>query len=159
MNETITFQLNRKPVSLATDANRTLLWVLRADLGLTGTKYGCGIGHCGACTVLVNHEPQRACLLSLGDVKGQEVTTIEGLAQDNQLHPLQQAFVNHSAMQCGFCTPGMILQAYGLLATNPMPTEAEVIRHMDNNLCRCGTHPRMVKAIVAAAQAMKGGAQ
>ena len=158
MNETIEFQLNGKPVSLETDPGRTLLWVLRADFALTGTKYGCGIGYCGACTVLVNNQPERACLLTLGDVKGKEVTTIEGLAKDNQLHPLQQAFVKHTAMQCGFCTPGMILNAYGLLRNTPDPTEADVISHMDFNLCRCGAHPRIVKAILEAAQTMKGGA-
>jgi aerobic-type carbon monoxide dehydrogenase small subunit (CoxS/CutS family) len=158
MNETIEFQLNGKPVSLETDSGRTLLWVLRADFALTGTKYGCGLGYCGACTVLVNHQPERACLLTLGDVKGKEVTTIEGLAKDNQLHPLQQAFVKHTAMQCGFCTPGMILNAYGLLRNTPDPTEADVISHMDFNLCRCGAHPRIVKAILEAAQTMKGGA-
>jgi len=158
MHETIEFQLNGKPVSLETDPGRTLLWVLRADFALTGTKYGCGIGYCGACTVLVNNQPERACLLTLGDVKGKEVTTIEGLAKDNQLHPLQQAFVKHTAMQCGFCTPGMILNAYGLLRNTPDPTEADVISHMDFNLCRCGAHPRIVKAILEAAQTMKGGA-
>jgi aerobic-type carbon monoxide dehydrogenase small subunit (CoxS/CutS family) len=158
MKETIEFQLNGKPVSLETDSDRTLLWVLRIDFGLTGTKYGCGIGYCGACTVLVNNEPERACLLTLGEVKGKEVTTIEGLGKDNQLHPLQQAFVKHTAMQCGFCTPGMILNAYGLLRNTPNPTEADVINHMDFNLCRCGAHPRIVKAILEAAQMMKGGA-
>jgi aerobic-type carbon monoxide dehydrogenase small subunit (CoxS/CutS family) len=157
MNETIEFQLNGKPVSLETDSDRALLWVLRIDFALTGTKYGCAIGYCGACTVLVNNEPERACLLTLGEVKGKEVTTIEGLAKDNQLHPLQQAFVKHTAMQCGFCTPGMILNASGLLRNTPNPTEADVINHMDFNLCRCGTHPRIVKAILEAAQTIKGG--
>jgi aerobic-type carbon monoxide dehydrogenase small subunit (CoxS/CutS family) len=159
MNEPIEFQLNGKPVLANTDPDRTLLWVLRADLGLTGTKYGCGFGYCGACTVLVDKTPQRACMTSLADVKGKEVTTIEGLAQGDQLHPLQQAFVKHSALQCGFCTPGMILNAYGLLNANPNPTEAEVIDQMDYNLCRCGAHPRIVNAILDAAQVMKGGAQ
>jgi aerobic-type carbon monoxide dehydrogenase small subunit (CoxS/CutS family) len=159
MNEIIDFQLNHKPVRLETNPNRSLLWVLRADFALTGTKYGCGMGFCGACTVLINQEPQRSCLLTLGDVKNQDVITIEGLAQNNQLHPLQQAFVEHSALQCGFCTPGMILEASGLLRTNPNPTEAQVISHMDRNLCRCGTHPRIIKAITAAAQVIQGGAQ
>jgi aerobic-type carbon monoxide dehydrogenase small subunit (CoxS/CutS family) len=159
MNETIEFQLNGKPVSLETDSDRALLWVLRMDFGLTGTKYGCGIGYCGACTVLVNNEPERACLLTLGEVKGKEVTTIEGLAKDGQLHPLQQAFVKHTAMQCGFCTPGMVLNAYGLLRNTPNPTEADVINHMDFNLCRCGAHPRIVKAILEAAQTIQGGAK
>ena len=159
MNETIEFQLNGKPVSLEADPDRVLLWFLRIDFALTGTKYGCGIGYCGACTVLVNNEPQRACLLTIGEVKGKEVTTIEWLAKDNQLHPLQQAFVKHTAMQCGFCTPGMILNAYGLLRNTSRPTEADVINHMEYNLCRCGAHPRIIKAILEAAQTMNGGAQ
>lgn len=159
MNEIIDFQLNGKPVRLETNPDRSLLWVLRADLALTGAKYGCGMGYCGACTVLVNNEPQRSCMLTLSDIKGQEVTTIEGLANDQQLHPLQQAFVNHSALQCGFCTPGMILEATSLLRANPNPTEADIVNHMDRNLCRCGAHPRIVDAIKEAAQVMKGGAQ
>ncbi len=159
MSETINFQLNGKPVSLETEPDRSLLWVLRVDFALTGAKYGCGIGQCGACTVLVDDLPQRACLVSIGAVKGKEVVTIEGLAKDNQLHPLQQAFVKHNAMQCGFCTPGMILKAYGLLCSTPSPTEAEVVDHMDYNLCRCGAHPRIVQAILEAAQVMKGGPQ
>jgi aerobic-type carbon monoxide dehydrogenase small subunit (CoxS/CutS family) len=156
MNETISFQLNGQPVQVESDPTRRLLWVLRTDLALTGAKFGCGIGLCGACTVLVEGQAVRSCLVTLREVQGKAVTTIEGLAQGDKLHPLQQAFVDHDAMQCGFCTPGMILNAYGLLLANPTPSEADVISGMDDNLCRCGAHPRIVQAILSAAQTMKG---
>lgn len=154
MEETIQFKLNGKPTRLRVDANRTLLWVLRTDFGLTGTKYGCGEGLCGACTVMLDKEAIRSCQLRMQDVAGKEVTTIEGLAQNDKLHPLQQAFMEHDALQCGFCTPGMILNAYGLLLKNPRPSAAEIIAGMDENLCRCGAHQRIVQAIQSAA---KGG--
>src|ERR1051326_8499742 len=112
MTSAVEFQLNGKPVSLATDPTRFLLWVLRTEFGLTGTKYGCGIGACGGCTVLVDNEPFRACQVLLSEVAGKRVTTIEGLANADQLHPLQQAFLEQNALQCGFCTPGMIMGAY-----------------------------------------------
>ncbi|MBI4661625.1 MAG: (2Fe-2S)-binding protein [Verrucomicrobia bacterium] len=156
MNQTIDFQLNGKAARVETDPSRRLLWVLRTDLALTGTKFGCGIGLCGACTVLVDKKALRSCRLTLADIKGKEVTTIEGLAQGGQLHPVQQAFVDHDAMQCGFCTPGMILNAFSLLLANPNPSEGEVISEMDGNFCRCGAHPRIMKAIMSAAQTMKG---
>ncbi|MBI2948895.1 MAG: (2Fe-2S)-binding protein [Verrucomicrobia bacterium] len=159
MNQTIDFQLNGKPVRLENDPSRRLVWTLRTDLALTGTKFGCGIGLCGACTVLVDKRARRSCLLRLADIKGKEVITIEGLAQGGHLHPVQQAFVDHDAMQCGFCTSAMILNAYGLLLANPNPNEAEAISEMDGNLCRCGAHPRILRAIMSAAQAMKGAAQ
>ena len=159
MSEIIEFQINGQPTRLETDLNRALLWVLRTDLALTGTKFGCGIGLCGACKVLVDNKAIHSCLYPLRGVAGKAVTTIEGLASGEALHPLQQAFVDHGAMQCGYCTSGMILNAYGLLVANPSPTEAEVIHGMDNNLCRCGAHPRIVKAILSAAQIMKGGLQ
>jgi len=159
MQTTIEFKLNGQPVRLDTDPDRLLLWVLRTDLALTGTKYGCGIGLCGACTVLVGKNARRSCVLPLRSIAGKEVTTIEGLANGEILHPLQQAFVDQGALQCGYCTSGMILNAYGLLLANPSPTEAEVIQGMDRNLCRCGAHPRIVKAILSAAQIMKGGSQ
>jgi len=159
MNQIIEFKLNGQPVRLDTDPDRLLLWVLRTDLALTGTKYGCGIGLCGACTVLVGKNARRSCVLPLRSIAGKEVTTIEGLANGEILHPLQQAFVDQGALQCGYCTSGMILNAYGLLLANPSPTEAEVIQGMDRNLCRCGAHPRIVKAILSAAQIMKGGSQ
>lgn len=157
MEETIQFTLNGKPTQLKVDSDRTLLWVLRTDLGLTGTKYGCGESLCGACTVIVGNEAVRSCQLSVKDVSGKEVTTIEGLAKDAKLHPLQQAFMEQDALQCGYCTPGMILNAYGLLQQNPQPSRAEIITGMEDNLCRCGAHLRIVRAIENAAQAMKGG--
>jgi aerobic-type carbon monoxide dehydrogenase small subunit (CoxS/CutS family) len=152
MIETIQFKLNGKPVSLPLDSGRMLLWVLRTDLGLTGTKYGCGESLCGSCTVLVNDEAVRSCNTSMKEIQGKEVTTIEGLAVDGKLHPLQEAFMAHDALQCGYCTPGMILNAYALLRKNPRPSEAQVIEGMNDNLCRCGAHQRIVQAIMAAAE-------
>jgi len=157
MIETISFTLNDKPVNLRVDRDRPLLWVLRTDLGLTGAKYGCGEGLCGACTVLIDNEAVPACQTSVGAVAGSDVRTIEGLAKNGRLHPIQEAFVAHDALQCGFCTPGMILKAYGLLMSNPTPTREEIIDGMEDNLCRCGAHVRIVAAIQAAAQALKGG--
>lgn len=159
MEATIQFKLNGKPTRLQVDGDRALLWVLRADLGLTGAKYGCGEGLCGACTVMVGKEAVRSCQLRMQDVAGKEVMTIEGLAQNGMLHPLQQAFMEHDALQCGYCTSGMILNAYGLLLRNPRPSPAEIIAGMDDNLCRCGAHPRIVQAIQSAAQATKGGSR
>ncbi|MFQ5824366.1 MAG: (2Fe-2S)-binding protein [bacterium] len=157
MEETIHFKLNNKPIRLTMESGRKLLWVLRADLGLTGTKYGCGEGFCGACTVLLNKKAVRSCQLPVKFVNGKEVMTIEGLAQNGSLHPLQQAFVEHDALQCGFCTPGMILNAYSFLRQNPQPTYSEIVQNMDSNLCRCGAHTRIVQAMQSAAQEMKGG--
>ena len=156
MAEEVSFSLNGKPTSITTDGDRMLLWVLRADLGLTGTKYGCGVGVCGACTVLVDGEPVRSCRTRLRDVGGKEVLTIEGLVADGELHPIQRAFVEHDALQCGFCTPGMIVSAYGLLRENPQPTREEIIEHMEGNLCRCGSHVRIVRAIESAAERTGG---
>ncbi len=157
MEESIHFKLNNKPVNITVDGERMLLWVLRTDLGVTGPKYGCGQGLCGACTVLVNNEAFLSCQTPVREVNGKEVITIEGLARDGQLHPLQRAFIKHDALQCGFCTPGMILKAYSLLRDNPQPTREEIIRGMDDNLCRCGSHIRIVEAIQTAALQMKGG--
>lgn len=157
MEKKLSFTLNGKAVSLETDPERTLLWVLRTDFALTGTKYGCGQGYCGACTILVDGRAQRSCQLTVGDVAGRQVTTIEGLASNGRLHPVQQAFVDHDALQCGFCTPGMILNAVDLLARNPHPTRQQIIKGMEDNLCRCGAHTRIIEAIEAAAQ--KGGLQ
>jgi aerobic-type carbon monoxide dehydrogenase small subunit (CoxS/CutS family) len=147
MKETIRFKLNGKAVTLNIEGNRKLLWVLRTDLGLTGTKYGCGKSLCGACTVAINNEAVRSCMLPIRNVQGKEVITIEGLAQGGVLHPLQQAFADHGAVQCGFCTPGMIMNAYALLLKNPKLTRDQIIAGMENNLCRCGSHQRVVKAI------------
>jgi aerobic-type carbon monoxide dehydrogenase small subunit (CoxS/CutS family) len=156
MMENVSFKLNGKPVSLNIDSERMLLWVLRSDLGLTGTKYGCGAGLCGACTVLVENKAIRSCRFPVRNVKGKEVLTIEGLAKNGELHPIQEAFVKHDALQCGFCTPGMIMNAYALLLKDPQPSEAEIIESMDNNLCRCGAHTRIIQAIQAAAEQMEG---
>lgn len=159
MRRAVSFTLNGKPVRLEVDDERMLLWVLRSDLGLTGTKFGCGEALCGACTVLVDNEAVRSCTTPVGSVEGRAVVTIEGLAQGDELHPLQQAFVTHNAFQCGFCTSGMIMNAYALLRRTPRPSDAEIIQHMDDNLCRCGSHVRILQAIHTAADAMKGGAR
>jgi aerobic-type carbon monoxide dehydrogenase small subunit (CoxS/CutS family) len=156
MTQTIQFHLNGRPTSLTTDPDRMLLWVLRTDLGLTGTKFGCGAALCGACSVLIGGEAVRSCMLPIGSVAGRDVVTIEGLARNDRLHPVQQAFAEHDALQCGFCTPGMILTAYTLLARNPNPSRDEIIEHMENNLCRCGSHNRVIQAIQAASQSLEG---
>ena len=157
MIKPIEFTLNRKRVRMETEGERMLLWVLRSDLALTGTKYGCGEAHCGACTVVVNGKAVRSCQTPLREVAGKEVLTIEGLERNNRLHPLQRAFIEHGAFQCGFCTPGMVMNAYALLIEQPSPSEAEITRAMDDNLCRCASYGRIVKAIQAAAGEMKGG--
>jgi len=157
MFEAIRFKLNGKPTQLTVDGERRLLWVLRSDFGLTGAKYGCGEGFCGACTVLINNKATRSCQVLVKEIKGREVITIEGLARDGKLHPLQKAFMDHDALQCGFCTPGMIMNAYGLLLEKHQPTEAEIIEGMNDNLCRCGSHVRIVQAIQSAAKELKGG--
>lgn len=159
MEEKITFKLNEKSVSLTIDSERTLLWVLRTELGLTGTKYGCGKGLCGACTVIVDDRAVRSCIIPAGSIKGKRVITIEGLARNGKLHPIQEAFAKHDALQCGFCTPGMILNAYSLLLRNPQPTRKEIIEGMEYNLCRCGAHVRIIQAIESASQEMKGARQ
>ena len=150
----IEFELNGKAVKLEVDGDRKLLWVLRTDLNLPGTKYACGQGLCGACTVLVNEEAQRSCQLPVREVAGKKVVTIEGLARGEVLHPLQKAFLEHNAFQCGFCTAGMILSACSLLKKNPRPSESEILQAMEDNLCRCGAHPRIVQAIQTAAREM-----
>jgi aerobic-type carbon monoxide dehydrogenase small subunit (CoxS/CutS family) len=157
MSDTISFRLNGQSVHVSVDPSRPLLWVLRTDLALTGPKYGCGEGYCGGCTVLVDQRAMRSCSLTVKEVADREVTTIEGLAKNGELHPLQQAFMEHDALQCGFCTPGMILTAVALLHTNPQPSREQIIRGMEDNLCRCGAHARIVDAIQSAAAAMKGG--
>jgi len=157
MAETTAFTLNDKPVSVTTDGQRPLLWVLRTDFGLTGPKPGCEQAHCGACTVLVDNKAVRSCVYPVRNANGREVRTIEGLSKNGELHPLQKAFVEHDALQCGFCTPGMILTAYSLLQQNPQPTREEIIQGMDQNLCRCGAHTRIIDAIQSAAAQMKGG--
>ena len=157
MEETIRFELNGKRTELLLDPGQTLLWVLRYKCGLTGTKYGCGMGFCGACTVLLNGDAVRSCMLPVSDVSGKKIVTIEGLARNGNLHPLQKAFVEQDALQCGYCTPGMIMTAVGLLMKNPEPSHQEIIEGMEDNLCRCGAHVRIIKAIQTAGKEMKGG--
>ncbi len=157
MEETISFQLNGKKTEAQLDTSQTLLWVLRNHFGLTGTKYGCGMGFCGSCTVLIDDEPVRSCQLTVGEVAGKKVVTIEGLVNKDIMHPVQKAFLEHDAFQCGFCTPGMIMNAAGLLLKNPSPSTQEIKDGMENNLCRCGAHTRIVDAVQTASKEMKGG--
>ena len=153
MTETIRFRLNGTPVTLETNADRTLLWVLRTDLELTGAKYGCGAGICGSCTVVVDGQAVPACQTNLTLVQGREVTTIEGLAQNGKLHRIQQAFHELGGFQCGYCTPGMIMKAYALLLEHPRPTREQIVEGMERNLCRCGAHKRIVDGIEEASHA------
>jgi len=156
MKELINFTLNGKPVQVNTDSDRMLLWVLRTDLGLTGTKYGCGESFCGSCTVLVDNQAYRSCQTTLKEVENKSVITIEGLGKDGHLHPVQKAFMDHDALQCGYCTPGMIMNAVSLLLRTPEPSEQQIIEGMNDNLCRCGAHKRIVEAIQSAAKEMGG---
>src|SRR5262245_47765690 len=139
--------VNQKRYRLEVDPNRMLLWVLRDELELTGSKYGCGKGQCGACTVLIDGAAVRSCITRAVTVAGKQITTIEGMEQNGRLHPLQEAFIQMDAMQCGYCTPGMIVSGAGLLKKNPHPTEPEIRRAMEGNVCRCGTYPRIVAAV------------
>jgi aerobic-type carbon monoxide dehydrogenase small subunit (CoxS/CutS family) len=157
MEETISFQLNGKKTKVLIDPTQTLLWVLRNNLGLTGTKFGCGMGFCGSCTVLIDNESVRSCTLPVRDVAGKKIVTIEGLATKGKLHPVQKAFIEHDALQCGYCTPGMIMNATGLLLKNPSPTTQQIKDGMEDNLCRCGAHVRIIEAIHTAAKEMNGG--
>jgi aerobic-type carbon monoxide dehydrogenase small subunit (CoxS/CutS family) len=143
--------------AVAADAERSLLSVLRDDLDLTGCKYGCGEGRCGACTVLVEGQPIRSCTTKVGTVEGKPVRTVEDLTKDGKLHPLQQAFLDAGAFQCGYCTCGMIMSALGLLARTPEPSREEIVRSMSINICRCGVYSRILTAIENAAKAMKEG--
>lgn len=152
MVETIRFRLNGQQKTLETDGDRKLLWVLRNDLGLTGTKYGCGENLCGSCTVIVDGEAVRTCQYPVSAVQGREVITIEGLAEGKALHPLQEEFADRGALQCGFCTPGMIMNAYGLLLARKRLSRGEIVEGMEENLCRCGAHQRIVEAIEAASR-------
>lgn len=157
MKETIHFELNHKPRELVLDRDRSLLWVLRTDFGLTGTKYGCGLGHCGACTVLIDNKPVRSCMTDANLVNGKKVITIEGLEVNGKLNAVQEAFAKNDALQCGYCTPGMIMTAYGLLSENPNPDRNQIIEGLEENLCRCGAHKRIIQAVEMAAAEMKGG--
>ena len=157
MAKPIRFSFNGTSTALEVEEERMLLWVLRTELGLTGTKSGCGEGFCGSCTVLVDGKPERSCQLPMSEVAGKEIVTIEGLVKDGKLNPVQMAFVEHDALQCGFCTPGMILNAYGLLLENPKPTRQQILERMEDNLCRCGAHVRIIEAIETAAAEMRKG--
>lgn len=155
MERTISFTVNGKAATVKADDERMLLWVLRSDLGLTGTKFGCGQALCGACTVIVDGEAVRSCVTPLKTVDGRHVLTIEGVGQ-NGLHAIQRAFLSHRAFQCGFCTPGMVVTAYALLLKTPHPTREQITRHMEDNLCRCGAHGRILDAIQEAGSAKAG---
>jgi aerobic-type carbon monoxide dehydrogenase small subunit (CoxS/CutS family) len=157
VKSTVRFHLNGKPTALAVESGRMLLWVLRGELALTGAKYGCGEGLCGACTVLVDGEAVHACQTPVAAVEGKRVTTIEGLAEGERLHPIQAAFVEHGALQCGYCTPGMILAVHALLAEHPHATRQQIVDGLEGHLCRCGAHQRILAAVEQVA-AGKGGA-
>jgi len=156
MQKNIQFKLNGKYVNVTSSPDRMLLWVLRSDLELTGTKYSCGEGFCGACTVLVDDEPVLSCQFPLERVEGKDVLTIEGLKKNGKLHPLQAAFMQHNALQCGYCTPGMILGAYAMLVKNPDPSTKDIVETMEGHLCRCGSYNRIIQAIQTAAREMRG---
>lgn len=157
MKSSIRFALNDKGVTWTGEDNRMLLWVLRTEFNLTGSKYGCGEGFCGACTVLVDGEAVRSCKFPMKEIKGKHVTTIEGLSINGDLHPLQKAFVNHDALQCGFCTPGMIMSGVSLLSKKPLLSKSEITAGMEKNLCRCGTYNRIVQALEEVAQTIQKG--
>jgi nicotinate dehydrogenase subunit A len=151
-------RVNGRKYSIDADPETPLLTVLREQLDLTGSKYGCGEGQCGACTVLIGNNPRHSCVTAVGAAAAKEITTIEGIAQNGKLHPLQQAFLDEGAMQCAYCTSGMIITGVALLKTNPTPSDAEIVEYMQGNVCRCGTYPRIVAAVRGAARAMKTGA-
>jgi len=157
MANKISFKINGETMSMDVQPHWTLLRLIREELGLTGTKEGCGEGECGSCTILLNGKPINSCLVLAIDVDGKSVTTIEGLADGEDLHPLQTAFVGKGAIQCGFCTPGMILAAKGLLDRQPSPSEEEIRLEMSGNLCRCTGYAKIIEAIQTAAQQLKGG--
>lgn len=154
MKQKISFTLNRESVTVDVNGTESLLTVLREYLDMTGTKFGCGLGECGACTVLIDQKAVRSCMVAVEDVAGKDILSIEGLSSNGNLHPIQKAFVTHDSMQCGFCTPGMIMNAYGLLLRNPKPSRTEIISGMEENLCRCGSYNRIVDAIETAAHEM-----
>ena len=149
-----TLRINGKTLTVEGEPGDNLLSVLRYELGLTGSKYGCGEGHCGACSVLVDNQLARSCTTRLGAVAGKPVTTIEAIASGDRLHPVQQAFLEVEAFQCGYCTPGMVMAAIALLRATPNPTDQDIARMLDRNVCRCGTYPRIVQAIKLAAERM-----
>ena len=155
MPKTIEIEVNGKRYPVQYDSETPLLYVLRDELGLTGSKYGCGEGRCGACTVLIGGAPRRSCQIPVSAAVGKPVTTVEGLEKDGRLHPVQQAFLDAGAFQCAYCTTGMIMSSVGLLQSNTNPSSAEIVQFLHGNICRCGTHPRIVEAVHQAAQAMQ----
>jgi aerobic-type carbon monoxide dehydrogenase small subunit (CoxS/CutS family) len=155
MPKAIEIEVNGKRYAVQYDPETPLLYVLRDELGLTGSKYGCGEGQCGACTVLIGGAPRRSCQIPVSAAVGKPVTTIEGLEKDGRLHPVQQAFLDAGAFQCAYCTPGMIMSSVGLLQSNANPSSTEIVQFLQGNICRCGTHPRIVEAVHQAAQAMQ----
>ncbi len=157
MSKIIELNVNKTRRRVEVEPEKSLLSVLRDDLDLTGSKYGCGEGQCGACTVLIGSTPARSCITKVGSVADKQITTIEGLENNGRLHPLQQTFLEADALQCGYCTSGMIMSGVALLSKNSSPEESEIIRFMEGNICRCGTYPRIVAAITSAARMMKGG--
>ncbi len=157
MTITTELQVNGAKHRVETDPERNLLGVLRDELDLTGSKYGCGEGKCGACTVLINGKATRSCITPVGECAGKQITTIEGLERDGKLHPLQESFLTNQAMQCGYCTCGMIMSGVALLQKNATPTKQDIVRAMDGNICRCCTYSRIVEAIQQVAPASKGG--
>ena len=151
MAKPIELEINYKRYVVSCDPETPLLTALREELGLTGTKYGCGEGQCGACTVLMDGAPRRSCQIPVSAASKKSITTIEGLEQGGHLHPVQQAFLDAGAFQCAYCTSGMIMSSVGLLKTNPRPASAEIIQSLQGNICRCGTHPRVIEAVRQAA--------
>jgi nicotinate dehydrogenase subunit A len=159
MSRVTSLNVNGKKMTMDVDSATSLLSVLRNDLNLTGSKYGCGEGQCGACTVLLDGQPVRSCITQVGRAAGKQITTIEGLAKDGQLHPLQEAFIKVDAMQCAYCTSGMIMAAAALLSRNPRPSRLQIVNGMDSNICRCGTYQRIVHAIEIASGMAKEAAK
>jgi aerobic-type carbon monoxide dehydrogenase small subunit (CoxS/CutS family) len=155
MAKPIQLEINGKRYTVQCDPETPLLSALRDELGLTGTKYGCGEGQCGACTVLLGGTPRRSCQIPVSAAAAKPITTIEGLEKDGRMHPVQQAFLDAEAFQCAYCTSGMILSSVGLLSTNPNPSSADVVQSLQGNICRCGTHPRIIAAVHQAAKAMR----
>jgi len=155
MPDAIEIEVNGKRYPVRYNPETPLLYVLRDELGLTGSKYGCGEGQCGSCTVLLGGQPRRSCQISVTAAVGKPVTTIEGLEKDGRLHPVQQAFIDAGAFQCAYCTPGMIMSSVGLLQNNPHPSSDEIVRFLQGNICRCGTHPRIIDAVHQAAKTMQ----
>jgi aerobic-type carbon monoxide dehydrogenase small subunit (CoxS/CutS family) len=159
MPKPIELQVNGKRYAVNYPPDTPLLYVLRDELGLTGTKYGCGEGQCGACTVLIGGAPRRSCQLAVSAAAAKPITTIEGLEKDGKLHPVQQAFLDAGAFQCAYCTSGMVMSGIGLLQTNANPSEADIMQFLQGNVCRCGTHPRIIEAVQHAAKLMRERAQ